>query len=75
MFGKSAFARSIYIKPLVVSCQGASEPDISGLDAEKHNCVIMEELDVDVVATSKDMFQRNSNGVRLKQRKTGMSSE
>ena len=75
MFGKRAIARSIYTKPLVVSCQGISEPPLSGLDAEKHNSVIMEELDVDVVATSKDMFQRNSNGVRLKQRKTGMSSE
>ncbi len=75
MFGKSAFARSIYTKPLVVSCQRNSEPDLSGLDAEKHNCVILEEMDVDVMTTNKELFQRNSNGVRLKQSKTGMFSE
>ncbi len=42
---------------------------------KKHNCVIMEELDVDVVTNNKELFQRNSNGVRLKQSKTGMFSE
>ncbi len=35
----------------------------------------MEEVDVDVVTTNKELFQRNSNGVRLKQSKTGMFSE
>jgi hypothetical protein len=75
MYGKSAFARSIYTNPHVVSCQGITEPNLSGLDAEKHNCVILEELDVDVMTTNKELFQRNSNGVRLKQSKTGMFSE
>jgi hypothetical protein len=75
MFGKSAFARSIYTNPHVVSCQGITEPNLSGLDAEKHNCVILEELDVDVMTSNKELFQRNSNGVRLKQSKTGMFSE
>ncbi len=35
----------------------------------------MEEVDVDVVTANKELFQRNSNGVRLKQSKTGMFSE
>ena len=56
MFGKSAFARSIYTNPHVVSCQGITEPNLSGLDAEKHNCVILEELDVDVMTTNKELF-------------------
>ena len=35
----------------------------------------MEELDVDVITSSKELFQRNSNGLRLKQRKTGVFTE
>ena len=35
----------------------------------------MGEVDVDVVTQNKELFQRNSNGVRLKQSKTGMFSE
>ncbi len=75
MFGRSAFARSIYNSPHAVSCQGVAEPNLSGLDSEESNCVIMEEIDVDVVTNNKELFQRNSNGVRRRQCKMGVFRE
>ena len=75
MFGRSASVRSIYNAPHAVSCQGVAEATLSGLDSEEPNCVIMEEIDVDVVTNNKELFQRNSNGVRFRQGKTGVFSE
>ena len=67
MFGKSAFATSLYgeAKTVLIDCSGGQEPDGRGYDFFTHQCIIFDEMPLRSVIKHKRLLQAPCKAVNL----------
>ena len=72
--GKTALAKHLYGKEwtFVVDVQGATAPDLRKFDAEKHRCVVMDEMSAGagLILDNKKLMQAHEDGASVAQSPT-----
>ncbi len=67
--GKTRFAMDQWgiERTLLVSCEGAQTPNLKRFDRAKHECIVFEEIRVDMVLKNRAVFQANTEVLTLGQ--------